>query len=337
MDETAVVRVMTTPGSQGHVTGMRLQGGRSLETAQLSESYQTCIQLARRTGKNFYYSFLTLPRRLADDMCVLYAFMRWTDDLADAEELPTGIREVAIHQWREHVRSALQSPLPLSPPAGSTQNLFEPLNTMSTRLIDTQILTAMVDVVRRYQMPEKYLFDVINGVESDLESRQFQTFQQLEEYCYHVAGAVGLCCIHIWGFEGERAEKQAIDCGTAFQLVNVLRDLSEDSARGRVYLPQEDLERFGYTVDDLRSETRNVAFESLMKFQVARAKEYFDRSAGLTECLSPPGRRIYAAMRDIYGGLLKEIERRRYDVFSQRVRLSGFQKLKSALMAYVRH
>ena len=308
-----------------------------MEAALLAESYQTCVQLARRTGKNFYYSFLTLPKRLADDMCVLYAFMRWTDDLADAEELPVGIREVAVHQWREHVRAALQSSSSLVPPASSTRSLFDPLNVMSARLIDRHILTAVADVVRRHQIPERYLFDVIDGVESDLEVRTFQTFAQLEDYCYHVAGAVGLCCIHIWGFEGFPAERMAIDCGTAFQLTNVLRDLSEDASRGRVYLPQEDLDRFGYTVEELRAGTRNAAFEALMKFQVARAKEYYDHSAGLTACLSAPGRRIYSAMRDIYGGLLKEIERRRYDVFTQRVRLSGFQKLKSAVLAYMRH
>ena len=308
-----------------------------MEAALLADSYQSCIQLARRTGKNFYYSFLTLPKRLAEDMCVLYAFMRWTDDLADAEDLPVEIREVAIQQWREHVRAALQSPLRVPLLSSSTQTVFDPLSPLSTRLIDTHILSAVVDVVRRYQIPEKYLFDVIDGVESDLAVRSIQKFAQLEDYCYHVAGAVGLCCIRIWGFQDPRAEQLAIDCGTAFQLTNVLRDLSEDASRGRVYLPQEDLERFGYSVSELRAGTRNSAFEALMKFQVARAREYYDRSAGLTECLSPPGRRIYAAMRDIYGGLLSEIERRKYDVFSKRVQLSKFQKLKSALLAYMRH
>lgn len=308
-----------------------------MESAQLAESYQTCVQLARRTGKNFYYSFLTLPKKLAEDMCVLYAFMRWTDDLADAEELPIGIREVAIQQWREHVRAALLSPLPVDLPRVSATALFEPLTSHSTRLIDTHILAAIVDVVRRYQIPEKYLFDVIDGVESDLEVRTFETFAPLENYCYHVAGAVGLCCIHIWGFEGAEAEQLAIDCGTAFQLTNVLRDLSEDATRGRIYLPQEDLVRFGYSVEELRAGVRNSAFEALMEFQVARAKDYYDRSAALTDCLSASGRRIYSAMRGIYGGLLREIERRRYDVFSKRVRLTGFQKLKSAFMAYLRH
>ena len=303
----------------------------------LAESYQACVQVARRTGRNFYYSFLTLPKRLAEDMCVLYAFMRWTDDLADAEELPLGIREVAIQQWREHVRAALHSPPPLhavSPPPLAD---FEPLSLSSNQLIDRHILNAIVDVVRRHQIPEQYLFDVIDGVESDLEVRPFETFPQLEDYCYHVAGAVGLCCVHIWGFEGAQAERLAIDCGTAFQLTNVLRDLSEDAARGRIYLPAEDLTRFGYSAEELRAGIRNSAFEALMKFEVDRARDYYERSADLTACLSTPGRRIYTAMRDIYGGLLREIERRRYDVFTQRIRLSGFQKLKSALLAYIRH
>lgn len=303
----------------------------------LAESYQACVQVARRTGKNFYYSFLTLPKRLAEDMCVLYAFMRWTDDLADAEELPVGIREVAIHQWREHVRAALAGPAVVQKTSSSIQTLIEPLSSMPTRLVDQHILAAVVDVVRRHQIPEQYLFDVIDGVETDLEVREFKTLSQLEDYCYHVAGAVGLCCIHIWGFEGPHAKRQAIDCGTAFQLTNVLRDLSEDAAHGRVYLPQEDLDRFGYSVEELRAGVRNPAFEALMKFEVARAREFYDRSAGLTECLSPPGRRIYSAMRDIYGGLLREIERRKYDVFTKRIRLSRFHKLKSALLAYLRH
>lgn len=303
----------------------------------LTESYQACVHLARRTGKNFYYSFLTLPKRLAEDMCVLYAFMRWTDDLADDEELPLGIREVAIQQWREHVRAALHSPASPTQLPASISTLLEPLSSSTTRLVDQHILAAVVDVVRRYHIPEQYLFDVIDGVESDLEVRRTETFLQLEDYCYHVAGAVGVCCIHIWGFEGARAERLAIDCGTAFQLTNVLRDLSEDAARGRIYLPQEDLACFGYSAEELRAGIRNSAFEALMKFEVDRARDYYDRSADLTGCLSTPGRRIYTAMRDIYGGLLREIERRRYDVFTQRIRLSGFQKLKSALMAYVRH
>ena len=303
----------------------------------LADSYQACIQLARRTGKNFYYSFLTLPKRLAADMCVLYAFMRWTDDLADAEELPVGIREVALHQWREHVRAALRSSATPPPLTKSIPELLQPLSTSSTRLVDQHILAAIVDVVRRHHIPEQYLFDVIDGVESDLAARKFDTFTQLEDYCYHVAGAVGLCCIHIWGFEGEQAERLAIDCGTAFQLTNVLRDLSEDASRGRIYLPQADLDRFGYSPEELRERVRNSAFEAMMKFEVDRARDYYDRSADLTTCLSRPGRRIYSAMRDIYSGLLQEIERRNYDVFTQRIRLSGFQKLKSALLAYIQH
>lgn len=303
--------------------------------ATLTESYQACVELARRTGKNFYYSFLTLPKALAEDMCVLYAFMRWTDDLADEDDLPLGIREVAISQWRITVRDALtrESVDPL--PGSSLASHFSALDSTPTRLVDAKILTALADVVRRHQIPSEYLFDVIDGVETDLEAHSYQRFDQLEEYCYHVAGAVGLCCVHIWGFNGPEPRQLAIDCGTAFQLTNILRDLGEDAARGRIYLPQEDLDRFGYTADELRNGVQNPAYRALMQFEVSRAREYFDRSAPLSQALSGPGRRIYAAMRDIYGGLLREIERRGYDVFSKRIRLTKFQKLRSALWAYL--
>lgn len=309
-----------------------------MATESLRDSFQTCVDLARRTGKNFYYSFLTLPRSLADDMCVLYAFMRWTDDLADADELPPELREIAIDHWRQHVTAALEQA-----PSGQTarpsviQKAFDPLSTESGRQIDMQILSALSDVVQRHSIPHQYLFDVIKGVESDLRAPRMQTFSDLERYCYHVAGAVGLCCIHLWGFEDPRAENMAIDCGTAFQLTNILRDLGEDAQRGRVYLPQEDLDRFGYRTEDLKCGRRSDEFRELMRFQVDRATAYYDHSAGLREFLNPAGRRIYSAMRGIYGGLLREIERREFDVFSHRIRLSGIQKLKSAVMAYWRH
>lgn len=303
--------------------------------ATLTDSYQACVELARRTGKNFYYSFLTLPKALAEDMCVLYAFMRWTDDLVDEDDLPLGVREVAIGQWRNTVRSALLSEASQAVPTDSLARHFSPLDSTPTQLVDAKILTALSDVMRRHQIPSDYLFDVIDGVERDLEATAYQRFDQLEDYCYHVAGAVGLCCIHIWGFEGPEPRQLAIDCGTAFQLTNILRDLGEDAARDRIYLPQEDLDRFGYSADDLREGIQNAAYHSLMRFQVDRAREYFDRSAPLSQKLSGPGRRIYAAMRDIYWSLLREIERRDFDVFSQRIRLSKFQKLKSALWAYL--
>ncbi len=210
------------------------------------------------------------------------------------------------------------------------------------------ILPALNDIVERYRIPHRYFTDVIDGVlmdqvetegplasSADLHCR-FKTFEELQQYCYHVAGVVGLCCIHIWGFRDDEALERAVDCGTAFQLTNILRDLGEDVDVGRVYLPAEDLERFDYSPDDLRLRINDERFQSLMEFQVQRADEFYARARDLFELLDPVGRPILQAMMKIYGGLLNEIKRRRYDVYSKRIALPTWQKLLIAADAFLR-
>jgi phytoene synthase len=277
----------------------------------VGDSYKYCQSLARRTGRNFYFSFLTLPRRLFRDMCVLYAYMRHTDDLGDSDEHSMAERRTALASWRASLDAAL---------AGEAAQ--------------SRILPALADVTARHGIPAEYLHDVITGVESDLSPRSFQNFGDLSQYCYQVAGAVGLCCIHIWGFRDERARERAIDCGTAFQLTNILRDLAEDARMGRVYLPQEELDRFGYSEVDLRNGVRDDRFRELMRFQVARAHDYYARGAELHEYLSPAGRTILSTMFRIYSSLLREIEKRDYDVFSRRVRVSSPRKLAIAWTSF---
>lgn len=273
----------------------------------VGDSYAYCQALARRTGRNFYFSFLTLPRRLFRDMCVLYAFMRHTDDLGDSVELTLPERRRQLAQWRMHLDEAL-----LGSPG------------------ESRILPALADVAARHHIPPEYLREVIAGVESDLVPRSFPTFRELSQYCYQVAGAVGLCCIHIWGFRDERALPRAIDCGLAFQLTNILRDLGEDARMGRIYLPEDELERFGYPAIDLRAGVLDERYYRLMQFQVSRAREYYARGTELYDYLSPAGRPVLSAMFRIYAALLKAIERQNYDVFSRRVRVSGPRKLAIA-------
>lgn len=317
----------------------------------LDDSYRFCQRLSRRTGRNFYWSFLTLPRPMFRDMCVLYAFMRHTDDLGDAAEVDLTERRRRIAEWRADLRAALHLQADPSPavarttapigliPAASPFATALATPALGTAAVTTRadavgrILPVLADVVHRRQAPVECLFDVITGVESDLTPRTIETFAELERYCYHVAGAVGLCCIHIWGFAGD-ARSLALDCGTAFQLTNILRDLQEDAQAGRVYLPREELQRFGVQPEDLRGGRRTPAFLALMEFQVARARTYYDRGRQLLEYLSPPGRRVHGAMLRIYGGLLDEIERRRYDVFTRRVELSRLRKLAIAVRSW---
>lgn len=282
-------------------------------TPTLEDSYEYCHALTKRTARNFYYSFLTLPRERFRAMCVLYAFMRVTDDLGD-DETPGVDRAAALARWRTELLFAWNS--------GQCRH---------------PALPAVVDMLRNYRVPLPYLLDVITGVEMDLKPVAFESFDRLAEYCYHVAGAVGLACIHLWGFHDERALAAAVDCGTAFQLTNILRDLQEDAVRGRVYVPREDLLRFELTADDLTRGSHDERFQRLMEFEVARAREYYGRARALFGYLDPPGQPILETMLRIYGGLLDEIERRRYDVFTRRVELSCGRKLLIAGHAIVRH
>jgi 15-cis-phytoene synthase len=279
----------------------------------LAESYQRCESLARQTGKNFYYSFLTLPGDRFQAMCALYAFMRVTDDLGDSSA-PIAERTASLHEWRSQLGEAV-----------ATGTSSHPL------------LPAVADMLQRYQVPVTYLTDVITGVEMDLQPVAIETFAQLERYCYHVAGAVGLACIHVWGFHDQRAIPVAIDCGTAFQLTNIVRDVREDALAGRVYLPAEDLRKFGVDPRDLLAPQASPQVVELLRFEAARAREYYHRMQPLFGYLDPPGRPILETMVTIYGGLLTEIERRQYDVFTRRVELGKARKLLSVAQSLLRH
>ncbi|MGE3314578.1 MAG: phytoene/squalene synthase family protein [Planctomycetaceae bacterium] len=290
---------------------MATEGG--VSSVSLDESYVLCRDVARRTAGNFYFSFLTLPRDKFRDMCVLYAFMRHTDDLGDDDRMPAEQRRSALDRWKRSLHRALDG-----------------------EAFDHPVLPALAAIVSRYEIPREHLTAVIDGVAMDLDFSGFETFDDLSRYCYHVAGAVGLCCIRIWGYHDERAVAAAVDCGLAFQLTNILRDLGEDAKAGRVYLPREDLRRFHFTEDDIRRNCRDERFERLMQFEVERARNYYDRARSLFEYLAPTGKPILSAMLGIYGGLLTKIEQRRYDVYSERVRLSRPRKLAIALWAMLR-
>jgi len=282
-------------------------------TAARVRSYRACEQLAREAGKNFYYSFLTLPSDRYRSMCALYAFMRITDDLGDSDR-PVEERRRDLARWRGELESVERGELPPGP--------YWP---------------AIADMVRVHRLPVSWLADVVTGVEMDLGEVTIETFPELERYCYHVAGAVGLACIHVWGYQDARAERVAVDCGTALQLTNILRDVREDAVAGRVYLPAEDLRRFGVSPGDLGSATPPPAVYELLAYEAERAREYYGRIEPLFGYLDPPGRPILRTMVDIYRGLLTKIERSGYDVFSQRVSLTKTRKLFLVARSLARH
>jgi 15-cis-phytoene synthase len=265
----------------------------------VERSYKYCVKVARSRAKNFYYSFLLLTAQQRKAMCAIYAFMRYCDDLSDEP----GASRAQIDRWRSELEDALQG-----------------------KFSDHPVWPAFHHTVRRFGIPHEYFREMIDGVTSDLEPRRFETFGDLYKYCYQVASVVGLTIIHIFGFDTRSALPLAEKCGVAFQLTNILRDIREDAGLGRIYLPAEDLRRFGVTEEDLRTGQRTPAFLELMRFEAVRARSYYDESAPLLDLVHPRSRSSLWALISIYSRLLERIEGTNYDVFSRRVRLSLFEK-----------
>jgi phytoene synthase len=265
----------------------------------IEESYVWCEGVARSQAKNFYYSFLLLskPRRRA--MCAVYAFMRYCDDLSDDEAISDRAAEIA--RWRTDLSAAL---------AGQPG--------------EHSVWPAFIDAVTRYKIPHQYFYNMIDGVSSDLEPRRMQTFEELYDYCYHVASVVGLTVIHIFGFESQDALLLAEKCGIAFQLTNILRDVREDAEKNRVYLPAEDLARFSVTPPTFQPRER---FIELMQFEAQRARDYYRESAPLVGLIDPGSRASLRALIGIYSRLLDRIVASDYDVLARRVRVPTWEKL----------
>jgi phytoene synthase len=279
---------------------------------KLQPSYAYCERVARQEAGNFFHAFQVLPRPQRRAMCALYAFMRHTDDIAD-EEGASDAKRAALKQWRVDLHAAI---------AGEDRH---PMH------------AALRHTLCRFGVPSVYLDDVIDGCEMDVEPVRMPDFATLYRYCYRVASAVGLACIHVWGFRDEAAKLSAEHAGIAFQLTNILRDLPEDLARGRVYLPADELQRFGGWVGEPGALAPRGLRESvppdLMRFQVLRAREYYRSAEDLIPHLNPPGRAVFQVMVRTYRGLLDEIERRDFDVFRERVRLSPLRKVRLVLQA----
>ena len=274
----------------------------------IDESYEYCLRVARTRAKNFYYSFVLLSEQQRKAMCAIYAFMRYCDDLSDEP----GASKTAVEGWRADLEAALEG-----------------------RFTDHPVWPAFHHTVRRFGIPHEYFRQMIDGISSDLEPRRLETFDELYGYCYQVASVVGLTIIHIFGFDTRSALPLAEKCGVAFQLTNILRDIREDAERGRIYLPAEDLRRFGVSESDLCAGNRTTAFLALMRFEAARARAYYDESRPLLELVHPRSRSSLWALISIYSRLLERIEGRNYDVFSGRVRLSLFEKSWIVLKAMV--
>jgi phytoene synthase len=311
-----------------------------LSSQAISASYAACRSLARHAGSSFPAAFLLLPGEKHRAMDALYAFMRHSDDLVDDPRPGFAHKESLVH-WRAAVEHALLGCF--EPP--SQWGVAIPVGAKAARKhagpstgprglyhyedeVGRAILPAVADTVQRYRVPAEHLRAAIDGVEMDLEKRRYRTFDELRTYCERVASAVGLACIHIWGFEGNEALAPARSAGIALQLTNILRDLKEDAEQDRVYLPLDDIEQCGYSVENLRSGVSNPAFQRLMELEIGRAEGFYREGAELYPCLQPDGRKIFGAMMATYRALLTEVKRRPSQVLARRIRLGWPKKLR---------
>ena len=281
---------------------------------ELSKAYAVCRAIARREAKNFYYAFIALPPARRNAICAIYAFMRRADDLADDESLSRDERRRQLDLWLAEWRAAI---------AGAPAN--------------DPVFIAVRDATTRFAIPLSLLDELVAGVTMDLDHATtntpdtYATFADLYRYCYLVASVVGLVCIRIFGYSDARAEKLAEETGIAFQLTNILRDVAEDAARNRVYLPLEDLATHHVALDSLLHRAQGVpptANERALLIEIARrAENYYSSAKALLPYIDAESRPALQVLVAIYHALLKRIERADYDVFSRRASVPLRQKL----------
>ena len=280
----------------------------------LRESVRYCRSVTRRSATSFYYAFKTLPRRKARAFEIIYAFMRLSDDLSDDGAVSD--RAGALARWRELLLRASRGETEAHP-----------------------VMPALMQVMEEFRIPLTHLEELIDGTVQDLTVTRFATFEELHDYCYKVASVVGLVSLRVFGLERpdpetwRRAEALAVDCGQAFQLTNILRDVPEDLERGRVYLPQDELARFDLTDEDLKQRVLDARWHAFMAFQAERARNLYERSAPLVDMIPRDSRPCLLAMRGIYRSILDRICASDFDVWNTRASVPLAAKLGIAARA----
>lgn len=282
---------------------------------QLVMAYSVCKGITRQNAKNFYYGFLVLPRRKREALCAVYAFMRRCDDITDDPKLSLPERRQQLDTWLDALHRAQQG-----------------------HPTDDAILLALTDAQRRFAIPAGLLDELAHGTAMDVEETeamrasgltvQYKTFEDLRLYCYRVASVVGLVCIHIFGYRDPAAEPLAERCGLAFQLTNIIRDVKEDASLGRVYLPEEDLAKSGLSVSDILNSPDPARLRPVLALEADRARDFYASGDELIGYVAEDSQPALWVLTTIYRSLLEKIALKQYDVFTAKVALSTWEKLR---------
>src|SRR5262245_31868715 len=278
-------------------------------TPKLEAAFRACRGVARQNASNFACIDWLLPLDQRRGTEALYAFARRCDDIADSSAALDDRRQ-QLALWREQLQAAL---------AGHAED---------------PVLVALADTVSRFVVPKHLLWRIIDGVEMDLNHTGYATWSDLRRYCEHVASAVGLACLAIWGCRDDEAILPAADCGVAFQLTNILRDLQEDGRQGRIYLPRDELARFGCAPVDWLGPVGTKNLCQLLKFQCERAAGLFDAGLRTEKYLDLGPKRVFHLMWTTYRAILTRIERDPFVVLHRRVRVPRSEKLWLASWAF---
>lgn len=268
----------------------------------LIAAYEHCRQITRRSARTFYWGSLFLPRRKRLATWALYAFCRTVDDIADHPGQFTA-PDAALGEWRQRIMMAYEG------------------------VVSDLITLAWSDMLRTYPVPLPPALDLIEGMRMDLAPVSPATFADLHLYCYRVAGTIGLLMAPILGYRAPEALTCAVDLGIAMQLTNILRDVGEDQRMGRVYLPRDEMEQFGYSLDDLRQGVIDERFIALMRFQIDRARAYYEQAQPGIDLLDRSAQLAIQTSADLYRGILGEIAENGYDVFTRRAHVSLSAKM----------
>jgi phytoene synthase len=257
-------------------------------------------EITRESKSNLALAFVSLGRARRQDMTTLYAFCRVVDDIADTGTLGVAARQESLNQWRAWLRNGTADEPPLAK--------------------DVRSLLA------KYRLPPEILDEIIIGVEMDLHQSTYSTFSELRTYCYHVASAVGLVSIEIFGYRNPACKEYAINLGMALQMTNIIRDVGIDLEKDRIYLPQEDLSRFGYSTAELRTKTYNADFIKLMEFEAERAEQFFNQAGAVLPKEDRKSMIAAEIMGSVYRSLLQRMRMDEFRVFEKRYRLTKLEK-----------
>lgn len=269
--------------------------------------------IAKESKSSFYYAFNLLPAPKRDAMNTVYSFCRQTDDIVDQEDESEDIKYEKLRKWRVELEKSL---------SGKS---------------DYFLFNKLVKIVRQFNIPIEPFFELIKGMEMDLQNKRYLKFDDLLLYCYRVASTVGLMCIEIFGYKNKSTKDFAVNLGYALQLTNILRDVKTDAQKGRIYLPQEDLAKFNYSEKELFNNVYNDNFISLMKYEADRAKKYFDLANHHLTLEDKPSMFAARAMQHIYYKLLQKIEDKNFNVFQKKIRVSGFEKIGISIGVWAKY